>query len=274
MALIMKGLLMRYSSINRQSGITLIELLVVMSVMGIIIILVLDTLGDFYQSNINAVSRTTQTADTRSVLKSIQLDLSTSTGFLPESSATLATPLGSDNASSPWNYKGNDPEKPANRVLISKSYATDKAASDATRNLVYTGSCNPASATPLANTFVYFAQKDPETGKYNLYRRTIHGEGTPCVPPFQKQTCTASKLNTYSSICQGVDALLLYDIDEFKIDYFSSPSDTTPLSNQYPASGNADLSNVKTVQLSVTTKRKIGGVESPYTATMRVSRIN
>lgn len=269
---------MSYSSIKsaRQSGITIVELLVVISVMGLLLTLVLDTLGDFYQSNLNAVSKTTQTNDTRTTLKSLQLELSKVTEFLPQSDAAtpLPTPLGADDGTAVWNYKGNDPAKPANRVLISKSYATDRPPTDATRNLVYTGSCTVGLDEPLTNNVIYFAKKDTATNQYNLYRRTIRGPGTPCVTPHQKQTCAADKVAANASVCQASDAILLYDIEEFKIDYYTNSGDTAPLANQYPSSGNADLSNVKTIQLSVTTKRKIGGVESPYTATMRVSRIN
>lgn len=260
---------MRFTSTRPQSGLTLVELIVVMAILSILTGLVVMTLGDFYQSNTTSLSQTVQATDTRSVLRSIEGDLITSTGFKTATTMTPVTPTGSDNAAAAWNYTGNDASKPNNRVLISSKYATDKPPSDETRSLIF---CNPGGQ-PLVNNLVYFVARDASTNSYNLYRRImVETAATGCTAtPYQKQSCEATK--AWITPCQAVDAVLLYDVDSFTIDYFATAEQQDPIPDQYGA-GAASVPSAKSIKITVTTNRLINGVSSPYTSSLRISRLN
>lgn len=256
-------------STKSQSGFTIVELVVVITVLSILIGLVLTTLGSFYQSNTTSLSQTVQSTDTRSVLRSIENDLVTSSGFLATTSMVPVNPTGSDNIDGIWSYKGTDALHPNNRVLISSNYATDKPASDETRSLIF---CNSGSQ-PLINNLVYFVAKDPNSTKYNLYRRTMIGTGTGCTAtPFQKQSCAPAKASI-NPPCQSSDAVLLYDVENFTIDYYATPDKQETIIDQYGV-GETSISTAKSIKITVTTNRLIDGVSTPYSSNIRISRLN
>lgn len=260
---------MPFTLTKQSPGFTVVELVVVMAVLSILIGLVLNTLGGFYESNTTSVSQTVQSTDSRSVLRTIENDLITSSGFLATTSMAPTNPTGADNIDSAWSYKGNDPLKPSNRVLISSNYATDKSSSDSTRSLVL---CDPSSQ-PLVNNLIYFVAKDPNSTKYNLYRRTMVGSGTNCTAtPFQKQTCAAAKASMRPP-CQGVDAVLLYDVSDFTVDYYATPDKQDTIVDQYGI-GEASIPSAKSIKITVTTNRQINGVTTPYSSNIRISRLN
>lgn len=252
----------------KQSGFTIVELLVVISVLSILIGLVLSTLSDFYQADVTSLSQTVQSTDTLSVLRSIESDLVTSSGFLTTTSMAPVSPTGSDNAVAAWSYTGNDAAHPNNRVLISSSYATDKSTSDVTRSLVL---CDPNSQ-PLVNNVIYFVAKDPNASTYDLYRRIMVGSGTNCTAtPFQKQTC-APAMRT-NPVCQASDAVLLSDISTFTVDYYATPNQQVPITDEYNT-GAASIPAAQSIKITVTVNRKIGSITTPYSSSLRISLIH
>lgn len=258
---------MRVMSIRSQRGFTIVELVVVITVLTILIGLVLVSLGSFYQSSTTSLTQTVQSTDTRSVLRAIENDLVTSSGFLTTTTMTPVTPTGSDNMNGAWSYKGNDLLKPNNRVLISRNYATDKHPGDETRSLVF------CDGGPLVNNLVYFVAKDPQTQLYNLYRRTMVGTGTNCVgSSFQKQSCAPATVAT-DPPCKATDALLLYDVENFTIDYYATPDKQETIIDQYGA-GEASIATAKSIKITVTTTRLLDGVSTPYSSSIRISRLN
>lgn len=256
------------STNHRQTGFTIVEIVVVISVLTLLMGLVMTTLYSFYQDNTTSLSQTVQSTDTRTVLRTIENDLVTSSGFLTTTSMAPTSPTGADNIDSSWSYKGNDTSKPNNRVLISQAYATDKPSSDETRTLVMcTGD------QPLINNLVYFAAKDPSTNEYNLYRRTMTGTSTGCTPtPLQKQSCAPDKL-AMSPPCQAADAVLLRNIESFTVDYYATAEQHTPIIDQYGA-GESSIPSAKSIKITVTTNRLINGVSSSYSSSIRISRLN
>jgi len=258
---------MPVTSTNPQRGFTIVELVVVMTVLSILIGLVLVSLGSFFQASTTSLTQTVQSTDTRSVLRAIENDLVTSSGFLPTTTMTPTTPTGSDNLDGTWSYKGNDPLKPNNRVLISSNYATDKPPTDETRSLVLCG------GTPLVNNLIYFAAKDPATQRYNLYRRTMIGTETGCLTtPFQKQSCAPTSAST-NPPCKASDAVLLFDVESFTVDYYATPDKQETIIDQYGA-GESSISTAKSIKITVTTTRLIDGVSTPYSSSIRISRLN
>jgi prepilin-type N-terminal cleavage/methylation domain-containing protein len=260
-------------STKRQSGFTLVEMIVVIVVVGIMIGMVFGTMDDFYTSNTNSVTQTVQTADTRSVLRSIEEDLTNANGFLTASSVAIATPTGADNLTTAWSYKGNDAGKPLNRVLIANAYATDLAASNANRSLAYTtADCNAATGTPAQVNYIYFVKQNTVSGKYDLYRRTMVPANI-CTPPgaFQKQSCASTKVSLYPAVCKASDAVLLYDVSNFTVDYYPAANSATAITDQY---GAGDITVAKSIKVKVTTDRKINGVLTPLVSEIRISRFN
>lgn len=254
-------------STKHQRGFTIVELLVVVTVLSILVGLVLTSLGSFYQSSTTSLTQTVQSTDTRSVLRKIESDLVTSSGFLATTTMAPVTPTGADNSTGAWSYKGNDPLKPDNRVLISSNYATDKASTDETRSLVLCG------GAPLINNLVYFVAKDPSTNLYNLYRRTMVGTGSGCsATPFQKQSCAAASAST-NPPCKATDAVLLYDVEKFTVDYYATSDKQETLIDQYGA-GESSIPTAKSIKITVTTTRLINGVSTPYSTSIRISRLN
>jgi prepilin-type N-terminal cleavage/methylation domain-containing protein len=268
---------------NKNHGFTIVELVVVTTVLGLLIGVVLGTLGDFYNSNTSSLARTTQDTDTRGVLRSIENELGGSAGFTSSLSTGFVTPQGSDNNAAAWSYMGTNNTR---RVLIGLAYATDKDLKDDSRMVVLrrVGAVNNQSLdTPVVNAMIYFTAPDPtNSAKYNLYRRTIvnPGGGTVYPTPFQKNTCSSTKVTLYLSVCKGSDAILLYDINSFSVDYYTSSNDSAPIVgdnplsvNQYSASIDPNLiANAKSVNITVVTNQRIDGKTSLITSNIRISR--
>ncbi len=269
---------------HRSGGFTIVEILVVLTVLGILIGLVLNTLGDFYYANTTSLGKTVQDTDTRYSLRAIESELSNTAGWstsLPVASA----PLGMNNSGTAWSYCGNDCATDGKRVLIAYVMATDKPKSDNTRLPTFTpstsgSSCDPAQAGIIKNALIYFIAQDP-SGNSNLYRRTI-------VNPFnlaicsgssidasQKTTCSPWQVSTYPAVCKGPDALLLPNVTSLSINYYGFSSNSTPVSTQYTSNPNAatDVAAAKTVELKVTTSANYQGVANTSTSAIRVSRL-
>ncbi|MDB5177093.1 MAG: hypothetical protein JWN75_761 [Candidatus Saccharibacteria bacterium] len=283
---------------NKSRGFTIVELVVVVSVLGILMGVVLNTLGDFYQSNTTSLGQTNQDTDTRGVMRSIENELTNTTGFSANFSITPTTsftPLGSKNDSTAWSYLGNDSAKPNNRVLIAGAYATDKAATDDTRTLVYTdtgaGCSDVSTATKVKNTYIYFAAKD-SNNQYNLYRRTIVNTtgGTLCKPPYcslahckapyQTQTCAASLVSLNPTKCSGADAILLKNIDTFTVDYWSAPNDASNYTLAYntdtavvsQAARESAINAASSIKITATTTQLINGKSTTNSASLRITK--
>lgn len=273
------------ASSTKHTGFTIVELVVVMAVAALLTGVVLGTLGDFFTDNIRTSATTTQDTDTRSVLRTIENDLASTSGFSRDL-AVSASPLGVKNDTTAWSYTGNDTTTPSNRVLIAGVYATDKASTDDSRMPIFTDTgngCAYANAAVVQNAYIYFAAPDPDPSKkssidstkrqYNLYRRTIVNTtgGTLCQTPYQRQTCSAAVVAANSGICKAGDALLLSDIGTFAVDYYTSPNDKDPIATQYSTATAADIASMKSIKLSITTGRLINGKITQNTAAIRIS---
>ena len=254
-------------------GFTIVELVVVIVVLGVLTSIVFVALDNLYTSNVTTITRTVQTTDTRTALRSIENDIAASNAFVT-STPTPPIPFGQNNDTSPWSYKGNDPSSPTNRVLITSHYATDLPGSNPNRSLIYTGGCDPATSPVLKYYSIYFVAKTPDGASSNLYRRTIFENTAPCSAPFQKQTCAQSVISAYSSACSATDAVLLTHVSNLSVDYYASSTDDTPIMNQYPSSGDTDLSIVKDIKITIISNYSINAVDTPYASELRISLIN
>jgi prepilin-type N-terminal cleavage/methylation domain-containing protein len=268
-----------YTKMNQQKGFTLVELAVVIVAAGILAGILFGALNDLYSSSSRSLARTIQDTDTRSVLRSIENTLVSVAGF--KSDQSTVSPLGNNDTSSAWNFKGSDASR---RVLIAETYATDIAEgvdSNNTRMPILLGSdctaypTNPTVAPAFAkNAQIYFAARDatathPDgSAVYNLYRRTIVGiNGNPCKTIAQKQTCTSSKVQSNPLVCKGSDAILLKDIASFDIKYYA------PTNTEMDVYNDNDIpENAKSAVINVATNTKISGSNSLSNAQIRISK--
>lgn len=248
---------MRHSSRNNQDGITLVEILVVITILSTLIFLIFTVLFDFLKSNYSIMGATVQTNDTRSALHMIESDVSTSIGFASE-------PTISDPISYAWRWTGYPSPSETSRVLITKNYATTKAKSDPTRELVFSRASDCTAG--LVNNNIYYVHDS------NLYRRTIvdpETAGGRCgSEPAQKQTCRADQSN---AACRAGEALIASNVTEFKVDYFAQPTDAAPIANAYSTSTPYDISTVKTAVITLSTSARSNGTTNSHSGNIRIT---
>lgn len=243
-----------YHKPKRISGFTIVELIVVVTVMGLLIGLLFGPLDDLYVSNTTSAGQTTQDSDTRSALYRIATDLTYANGFIG-SITTPVTPLGagSDNGVAGWSATSGSSTDI--HVLMASVYASDAAESASNRKPIAVNQ-NPlagcsasyiesqiASQNIAKNTYIYFVRNG------NLYRRTMVnspqlaptiGLNLPCTTPYQKQSCASG--------CTSRDALLVKNVTQFKIEYYSDT--VTPLSTL----NDTTVANAKSAKISIKTQ--------------------
>jgi len=280
---------MRHISKTNSSGITLVEVIVAMTVMALLSGIFFNFMASFYQDTVVSIARNTQESDTIGALRSIESELTSSISF----AATYdpGPPLGSGtNATdgTAWSHCGNSSCSTSDyRVLMGRTYTTDKPKSDPTRKIVLRNTI-PCSSNDMAasryaeNTVIYFVTRDPNNSTINnLYRRTVVNTIAPtaslCSTPIQKTTCQPSRIGTTlpgGGTCQTTDALLLRNIKSFSIDYYNSSNDTAPYTTgQIYATGAAAAGRVTTaqsIQINVESAQSIRGT-TPSKASLRFS---
>ncbi len=263
-------------TLNKQQGFTISELIVVIVVMGILSTLVLISLGDFYYANIKTTAQTTQDTETRGVLRRIETTVTDAQGFV--ASVNVAAPLGPGNNTTDltWSYKGTGADS---RVFIATTIATDKAPTDDTRLPAFQNpgsGCSIDTGVTIPVMNIYFVAADPaKPTQKNLYRRTVvMPTSTVCSTPYQKNTCTSSARAAYPTVCQATDSLLLTNVTNFTVDYYTSSNDTAPIADQYSATEDKSglIAAAKAARLSVSTTQKINGKDTTSVADIRVSR--
>jgi len=308
---------MRHLFNKHSSGFALPELIVTITVLTLLTPTVIYGLGNFYQDNINSLTKTTQDTDTRSALNRIANDLRTTTGFRAALSVATVTPLGSNNnatGNNGWSYCGiitasttcdgvTTNNFATNRVLIAYTYATDGPGDNNKRMPVFVnsgGSFDLSTATPATVAYIYYVAPDPVNGSQkNLYRRTIvdvnpttnvfrnispatglwpcstsNPTYTGCTTPYQKTTCASASVSSYSSVCGASDAVLLYNVKSFWVDYYDVTN--TPIDNYYTsnstnaATAATDIQNTaESVQITMT-KVPSGSPAKTSTASIRI----
>lgn len=176
-----------------------------------------------------------------------------------------------------------------NRVLIAYTNATDGPTTESQRLPVFINDGSPTfnlfSAQIATNAYIYFVAKDStNTSQYNLYRRIIvdvnpytnvfrnvstssglwpcstsNPTYSSCSTPYQKTSCASTLYSTYTSQCKAKDAVLLYNIESFWVDYYDSTNQK--IANYYTnvsataSTVDAAVQNIaKSVQLTITKK--------------------
>lgn len=257
------------NNIRQTQGFTLIELIVSVTVLGVLTTLVLTSLGGYYYSNVNSAGVSVQDTDTRAALRQIESDVASSAQFLDTTTVSDAV-LGPGAGSTTWSYT-SDPSANSNGSLIVTTYATDADRS----NLIFTdvgSGCDPADATPLKITYVYFVAKPTGSSVFNLYRRTIVPNTATCsgTVPAQSTSCAAG--NTGNSLCKGVDALIVSNVKDagaFNVKYYQKSTDT----GAQNVTG-TNIQGARTIEITLKTNKKISGQDKQSQATIRMSRLS
>jgi type II secretory pathway pseudopilin PulG len=268
----------KYSTVKlRSSGFTIVEILVVTVVLGLLSIVVLGVLGDFYTDTNTTLQQTTKYTDTQNALATIKNDLATSKKFIakPTDAASPAYP-NLTTAEQGWSYAGTAGTDANARVLITLSYATAYGATGVVPSLM---NC---SGTMVQTTVIraYFVKQSDHT----LYRRTFIPSSTLsdyCNGfPIQKQTCDYS-VTPKPSNCQAPDAVIERNVTSFQVDYYNTTNGTSAdLKSSDLGVGDATQLAAQTatingsarkVQVSITTTQHVKNADVPQTANTQIA---
>lgn len=177
-----------------------------------------------------------------------------------------------------------------NRVLIAYTYASDGALTSNQRMPAFikdaSPSFNPATAQPATVANIYFVAKDRKnSSQYDLYRRTVvdvnattdvfrnvsaatglwpcsssNPTYASCTMPYQKTSC-ASTMSSYS-ICGARDAVLMYDVKSFWVDYYDSSNAKIATYSNTAGGATTAASNIKnnTASIQITVSKKLSNL--------------
>lgn len=245
-------------------GFTVVELIIVIFVLGILTGLLYGPFTNLYTANTTGVRKTAQFTNVHSALRIIESKISESITFADTNDITDP-----NQPDTPWSWAGTSD---TSRVLITSNYATTiEESSDPSnlRTLVFRG---PSCDIPVTNDYIYFVANN------TLYRRTLVNTTSPCggYTNAQKQTCSSSATDNY---CQGVDAKIISNVTEFRVDYYSDANNTTPMDptddTKHTKYDDATVPNMaKSVGITLSAKSGPDNSDPIYTSTLRISRIN
>ena len=191
------------------------------------------------------------------------------------------------------------------RVLIAYNFLTDGPADRTTRMPIFINdgsSFSQATSTPATYAFVYFVAPDrANSSKNNLYRRTIvdvntttnvfrnvsastglwscatsNPSPTVCATPYQKTSCASTMVTSHSSTCLVSDAVLLYDVKSFWVDYYDSSNNK--IANYYSsnatnaAAAASDIQNLATSVVVTVSKQLPNMSKKASTLSLKILR--
>ena len=191
-------------------GFTAVELVVALAITSIVVLGMMPLLIGFFTSYSGQTQELKHVTQTQQALLTITNDLQRAADFLrvPD---TL-----DDKHPAPawpgWYFQGRP--------------GTDQ---DPSRQLVYNGNsadCATYAGTPVYYTVIYY------TLNGSLYRRSVlNPNEPPCAGQriYQKTSCLGG--------CAEKDILILRDVSQFRVDYFTNPTAQDPDHSLYHASG-------------------------------------
>jgi hypothetical protein len=272
---------------NKHQGFTIVEVLVIAPIIILALGAFIAVMVNMTAEVLKTQSENSMVQSTQDALNTIEQDIKISGQFLAANELTAQTPQGyldgngaansSSNVNSFTNVTTGDARS---KMLILRTFTTDKNPIDGTRQPIYTdqptASCDQKTVNKLfSSNTIYFVKNNV------LWKRTIiqQGSGRPnlCGAPWQQPSCssTVSK-GTY---CKVNDTRLANNVSDFTIDYFVNPGDTTPIANAVDATKtiterNDALSNVSTVRVTISTLATVAGREVSNSASLRATKLN
>lgn len=263
------------------AGFTLIEMLIIAPVVilaiGAFIATIIYMTGDAVATR----AQNTMAYDVQDALERIEQDVRLSGAFLAQNNlASITAPQGPNESTQ--RFQSVDTE---GARLILNAFATSENPSSATRTPIYLiDSLHDCTSSDLAQnqvmTFniVYFIKETD--GVSSLWRRTMMptnyaSAGCFSQLPWQQPSCSVGATATF---CRTTDIRVLDDITYagFQIRYYNSAQTTaenTSASSQNVSTRQSALTNVDTVQITLSPSAVAGGRDISHSGTIRATRI-
>lgn len=269
---------------NKERGFTIVEVAIVAPILTLIVIGILALLIALVTDNAVQIARNSLIGETRSAFSNIETDVSTSSTFIPgalpnnfidnsshPSSFTYKSDGTDASGTSSSNLKGLflqgynqvvDPD-PSNQSSKTRTIPAFKQGGDPCSTTINTDLSN---AVPIA--IMYWVENG------NLYRRTIVDKDTATTPicgtPLVKQSCPEDA--PPPARCNIIDTKLISNVTKFQIEYYSTPSSTTPI-NAYVASPSPTIDQAQSVKVTIEATKQAASQPVSYSSSLRISRL-
>lgn len=279
-------------------GFTLIELLVAVILSGIVVTIFIASLMTMVTTAVLQKTQLELSQQIQIALDTIERDIRIANAFdTTPIYSTIEDEYGPENTnqgwSGEWSYKGNGNN---NRALILRHGATTVHPLSINRTPVFARGTlvNPyAEQDVTLNCTVYNATTSP-TGalSYNpklqyyliyfvrdstLYRRTLTDTSTALCDgqqQYQKQSCPSID-DTRPASCQANDELIVRNVAEFTIAYYSQDDQASPTDiNAYASSDDSILEEIRNVVVSIQLEKTVANEVLHSTLAVRASRVN
>lgn len=273
---------------NSNQGFTIVEVLVIAPIVILALGVFIAVMVNMTAEVLRTQSENSMVQNTQDALSSIEQDVKLSGQFLAANELTAQTPQGYSDGTGPIN-DGVNANSFANvyptgnakgKMLILRTFMTDKNPIDGTRQPIYTNqptaSCAPKTVNKLfASNTIYFVKNN------TLWKRTIvqQGSGRPdlCDTPWQQPSCSAAVAK--GTYCKVNDTRLADNVSDFTVDYFTDPGDTTPIADATnPAKTiterNVALSPATAIRVTISTAATVAGRDVSSSAAIRATKLN
>lgn len=252
----------------KNKGFTIIELVVVFPIVAIVIGALLVVLVELVVDNATTKSQSELTYTAQAALDVIERDITYATDFMPNKDSSVIDPYVSDAAGGAWSYTGSSSDV---RTLILRGYETQNPIGASTQTLIRSqdNSCDAQQSDNLISyNTVYFVKGG------NLYKRILTNTGVSvrCTSAYQKQSCPAD-LASPNAACKVDDTLLATNVTAFKIDYYSSADNSTPI-DAYATGGGVSLDSAVSAQVTISMRRNVAGNNIDASRSVRVAKLN
>jgi len=266
---------------RNNSGFTLIEMLIIAPVVilaiGGFIATIIYMTGDAVATR----AQNTMAYDVQDALDRIEQDVRLSGAFLAQSNlASITAPQGSSDDTQRFQSVDTGGSR-----LILNAFATSENPSSASRTPIYLiNSPHACTSSDIAQnqvmTFniVYFIKETD--GVSSLWRRTMMpsnytSAGCSGQVPWQQPSCSEGATATF---CRTTDVRVLDDITYagLQIRYYNSAQTTTENTNassQNLSTRQSALTNVDTIQITLSPSAVAGGRDISHSGTLRATRI-
>jgi hypothetical protein len=273
-------------------GFTLVEILVIAPIVILAVGAFVGVMVNMTAEVLKTQTENSMVQSTQDALNTIEQDVKLSGNFLAANELVAYTPQGYNDGQGPINDNSNADSfanvyptgNAKGKMLILRSFTTDKNPLDNTRQPIYTNqptlSCAQKTTNKLftANT-VYFVKNN------TLWKRVVvqQGAGRPdlCLDVGQTvwQQPSCSSTVSKGTYCKVNDTRLAENVSDFTIDYFVTPSDTVPIADATDSAKtitqrNVALASATTMRATITTSSSIAGRTVGNTASIRATKLN
>ncbi len=275
---------------SNNRGFTIVEVLVIAPIIILALGAFIAVMVNMTAEVLKTQSENSMVQSTQDSLETIEQDIKISGQFLAANELTAQSPQGYADGTGPINstnansFTNVTTGNTRSKMLILRTFTTDKNPIDGTRKPIYTDQpapdCNPRTINKLfSSNTVYFVKNN------TLWKRTIiqQGSGRPnlCLSPgesvWQEPSCSSTV--TKGAFCKVNDTRLASNVSDFTVDYFTNASDTTPIANASDpsktiAERNDALTNASTVRVTIKTLATVAGRTVSNSAAIRATKLN